>query len=80
VGIKLMSQNTSAMANNNKTLTTAMEGGGFYNRNSMLQAAGIALALPFLEKAALSFPIDTKRSDFNSAAQLANRPTTASKR
>jgi hypothetical protein len=37
-----------------KILTTAMEGGGFYNRNSDLQLAGIALALPFLEEAALS--------------------------
>jgi hypothetical protein len=45
------------MANDNKTLTTAMEGKGFYNRNSDLQAAGIALALPFLEKASLSIPI-----------------------
>jgi SAM dependent carboxyl methyltransferase len=42
------------MTNDSKTLTTAMEGGGFYNRNSDVQAAGIALALPFLEKAALS--------------------------
>jgi hypothetical protein len=42
------------MTNDSKTLTTAMEGGGFYNRNSDVQAAGVALALPFLEKAALS--------------------------
>jgi hypothetical protein len=35
-----------------------MEGGGAYNRNSMLQAAGMATALPFLEKAALSVAIE----------------------
>ncbi len=38
-------------------MTTAMEGGGFYNRNSGLQAAGIALALPYLEEAARSVPL-----------------------
>ena len=31
---------------------TAMEGGGYYNRNSSLQEAGIRLALPLLEAAA----------------------------
>jgi len=32
--------------------TKAMEGGGYYNRHAGLQAAGIELALPFLEAAA----------------------------
>jgi hypothetical protein len=51
------------MANDTKTLTTAMEGGDFYNRNSDLQLAGIALALPFLEAAALSISLGgTSRS------------------
>lgn len=45
------------MANDNKTLTTAMEGGGFYNCNSDLQSAGIALARPFLEKASASISL-----------------------
>jgi hypothetical protein len=45
------------MANGTKTLTTTMEGGGFYNRNSNLQAAGIGLALPFLEEASLSISL-----------------------
>lgn len=36
---------------------TAMEGGGFYNRNSNLQAAGIELALPLLMKAACAIPV-----------------------
>jgi hypothetical protein len=33
-----------------------MEGGGFYNRNSDLQAAGIELALPLLIEAARAIP------------------------
>jgi hypothetical protein len=37
---------------------TAMEGRGFYNRNSSLQAAGIELALPFLIEAARAIPTD----------------------
>jgi hypothetical protein len=37
---------------------TAMEGGGYYNRNSSLQEAGIRLALPLLEAAAGAVPID----------------------
>jgi hypothetical protein len=45
------------MANDSQMLTTVMEGGGFYNRNSDLQATGIALALPFLKDAALSIPL-----------------------
>lgn len=36
---------------------TAMEGAGFYNRNSNLQAAGIELALPLFEAAARAVPI-----------------------
>ena len=35
-----------------------MEGGGYYNRNSNLQAAGIELVLPLLEQAARSIPVD----------------------
>ena len=34
-----------------------MEGGGYYNRNSNLQAAGIELALPLLEEAARTVPV-----------------------
>ena len=34
-----------------------MEGAGFYNRNSNLQAAGIELALPLLEEAARTVPL-----------------------
>ena len=34
-----------------------MEGGGFYNRHSALQAAGIARLLPYLEQAARSVEI-----------------------
>jgi cyclopropane-fatty-acyl-phospholipid synthase len=45
------------MANDSKTLTTAMEGDGSYNRNSDLQLAGIGLALPFLKEAALSISL-----------------------
>jgi hypothetical protein len=37
---------------------TAMEGGGYYNRNSGLQEAGIRLALPLLAAAAEAAPID----------------------
>lgn len=36
------------MASEIPVANTAMEGGGFYNRNSNLQAAGIELALPLL--------------------------------
>jgi hypothetical protein len=36
---------------------TAMEGGGYYNRHSSLQEAGIRLALPLLETAAEAVPI-----------------------
>lgn len=35
-----------------------MEGGGAYNRHSMLQAAGIASALPLLEKAVLNVALE----------------------
>jgi hypothetical protein len=37
---------------------TAMEGAGFYNRNSSLQAAGIELALPLLDAAAQGLQVD----------------------
>jgi hypothetical protein len=36
----------------------AMEGGGAYNRNAMLQANGGAFALPHLENAARSIALD----------------------
>jgi hypothetical protein len=42
----------SALANK------AMEGSGFYNRNSNLQAAGIELALPLFEDAAQTVHVD----------------------
>jgi hypothetical protein len=45
------------MSSDTRTVTTAMQGGGFYNRNSDVQAAGIALALPYLEEAARSIPL-----------------------
>ena len=35
-----------------------MEGGGYYNRNSNLQAAGIELVLPLLEEVARAVPVD----------------------
>ena len=37
---------------------SAMEGSGFYNRNSAMQAAGIALLLPFWEAACRTVAID----------------------
>ena len=39
---------------------TAMEGSGYYNRNSSLQAAGIELVLPLLEEAARTIPVDSE--------------------
>jgi hypothetical protein len=46
------------MATDTPVANTAMEGAGFYNRNSNLQAAGIELALPFLMEAARGIPAD----------------------
>src|SRR5437868_6503651 len=46
------------MATSAPVANTAMEGGGFYNRNSDLQAAGIELALPFLAEAAGTIPVE----------------------
>jgi len=46
------------MTNEIAVANTAMEGGGFYNRNSNLQAAGIALALPLLETATDAIPVE----------------------
>lgn len=37
--------------------TAAMQGGGFYNRNSQLQAANLTSALPLLEDAARNVPL-----------------------
>jgi hypothetical protein len=44
------------MATDTPVANTAMEGSGFYNRNSNLQAAGIDLALPLLMEAARTVP------------------------
>jgi len=46
------------MATDAPVANTAMEGAGFYNRNSNLQAAGIELALPFLMEAVHAIPTD----------------------
>jgi hypothetical protein len=40
-----------------KPTTAAMEGDGFYNRNSAMQAAGIARVLPMWEKIAGTVPV-----------------------
>jgi hypothetical protein len=40
-----------------KPTVAAMEGGGFYNRNSAMQAAGIARVLPVWEKIASTVPV-----------------------
>ncbi len=45
------------MATSARAAIAAMEGGGFYNRHSSLQAAGIAAVLPLWEKAARSVEI-----------------------
>jgi hypothetical protein len=50
------------MSGDTKTTSTrpageAMEGGGFYNRHSAMQAGGIARLLPLLEEAARTVPI-----------------------
>jgi SAM dependent carboxyl methyltransferase len=42
---------------NTKPPGAAMEGGGFYNRNSAMQAGGIARLLPYLEEAARNVKI-----------------------
>lgn len=44
------------MVTDDAVANKAMEGGGFYNRNSDLQAAGAALALPLFEQAARTIP------------------------
>jgi SAM dependent carboxyl methyltransferase len=45
------------MENQPKPTVAAMEGDGFYNRNSAMQAAGIGRALPVWEKIARSVPV-----------------------
>jgi SAM dependent carboxyl methyltransferase len=40
-----------------KPVTVAMEGGGYYNRNSAMQAAGIARVLPLWEQIAATVPV-----------------------
>jgi len=47
------------MATEAPVANMAMEGAGFYNRNSNFQAAGIELALPFLMEAARAVPTDS---------------------
>jgi hypothetical protein len=42
------------MTNDTRQTAAAMQGGGFYNRNSGLQAANLTSALPLLEEAARS--------------------------
>jgi len=46
------------MTERSRSETTAMQGAGFYNRNSALQAANLNSALPLLEEAAGSTAID----------------------
>jgi hypothetical protein len=46
-----------AMENSKNLTVTTMEGDGFYNRNSAMQAAGIARVLPIWEKVASSVPV-----------------------
>jgi SAM dependent carboxyl methyltransferase len=48
----------AAMTTDAAVSSTAMEGGGYYNRNSNLQEAGISLILPLFEAAAETVPID----------------------
>lgn len=49
------------MTEDSKSKTAAMQGGGFYNRNSTLQAANLTSALPLLEDAARSIAVDGDR-------------------
>jgi tetratricopeptide (TPR) repeat protein len=49
------------MARSTKSLIASMEGGGFYNLNSSLQAAGIAAVLPLWEMTARSVDPDYLR-------------------
>jgi len=46
------------MTSDIKPVLAAMEGDGFYNRHSSLQAAGIASVLPLWQKVAESVEID----------------------
>lgn len=46
------------MAKDDRRTTAAMQGGGFYNRNSSHQAANLTSALPLFEEAARSVPIE----------------------
>jgi hypothetical protein len=45
------------MKSTSKPTVAAMEGGGFYNRNSAMQAAGIARVLPMWGKIASTVPV-----------------------
>jgi hypothetical protein len=65
--LKVEIQNTGEVASTNGPVNgahavanKAMEGSGFYNRNSDLQAAGIELALPLFEEAARTVQADEK--------------------
>src|SRR3546814_20945968 len=54
-------QQDKFMTEDSKSKTAAMQGGGFYNRNSTLQAATLTSALPLLEDAARSIAVDGDR-------------------
>src|SRR3546814_753037 len=54
-------QQDKFMTEDSKSKTAAMQGGGFYNRNSTLQAANLTSALPLLEDAARSIAVDGDR-------------------
>jgi hypothetical protein len=49
------------MTNDANRKTETMQGGGFYNRHSALQKANLQSAIPLLQEAAGSIPIDEKR-------------------
>src|SRR3546814_16955890 len=51
-------QQDKFMTEDSKSKTAAMQGGGFYNRNSTLQAATLTSALTSLEDEARSLAVD----------------------
>jgi hypothetical protein len=48
------------MANETTWVSSAMEGNGAYNRHAKLQAEGIALALPYMERAVAAMVFDSE--------------------
>lgn len=61
------------MSKDTSPVTTAMEGRGFYNRNSAMQAAGIAALIPLWENAAKTVPIGSENiaiADYGSSQGL----------